>query len=528
MARKKIKLSDGTIIFSPNRDIEEELYNAYSHKFQTGKTDNSSWISAFVDKNLDALVKNLDDNPDSAVSTMREINKVVSNTQGYFDRKKSVDFDLAEYLLRRRLVPWQQKVYDSSSRLISMLCGRRSGKSFTVIELALREIIRQPISKDRPRVAIILGLGKDKTAQIYWDNIKKALEEIHIKPAHVDNSKYIITLGNGNKLYILGNSDKAEREEIRGKDFSFIAIDEMQSQKGLYYLFESIVNPIIAGTGGTIVCLGTAPLSAGTLWEHIINDDQYEHFHGITMEDNPLTPDREHALENELARNHWTRDNIVFRREYLAEVVYDTERMVYPKRTYYEEIPADFKPTKCYMGIDYGGRDFTSFAPLLIDDAGNCYLWEEFKQNGIMASDIVNKAKTWCNMIQKKWNIPVEDIVIVADSSHLPISWDMYNQGMTNIVSAYKLNEHYQITRVYDGLVSGYLNIKKDGYFDQECDRMIWQFDEENKCVIYKLDDKTFHGDIADSVKYAYNQYLSDLHAGGVSGEEYGYGAEDE
>lgn len=519
---KKIKLSDGTLIYSPNKDIEEELYNAYSHKFQTGTTEGTSWISAFVDKNLDALEKNLTANPDSAVSTMREINRTITSTQTYLNKKKTFDTDLNEYLLRKRLVPWQQKVYDSTSRFISMLCGRRSGKSFTVIELALREIIRPPIGKDRPRIAIILGLGKDKTAQIYWENIKRALTDIHVTPAHIDNSKYVITLSNGNKLYILGNSDKAEREEIRGKDFSFIAIDEMQSQKGLYYLFESIIGPIITGTNGTIVCLGTAPISAGTLWEDIIGDDQYEHFHGITMEDNPYTPNREHALEEVLERNHWTRDNIVFRREYLAEVVYDTERMVYPKRTYYETIPENFKPIYCYMGLDYGGRDYTSFAPLLIDDKGYCYLWEEFKQNAIMSSDIVNKAVTWCKMIENKWGLTQDQIKIVADSSHLPISWDIYNQGITNIVSAYKLNEYYQISRVDDALTSGYLSIKQGGYFDQECDQMVWQFNDEKNCVEYKLDDKVYHGDIADSVKYAYNQYLSDIHAGGLNGEEYG------
>lgn len=515
MAARKIKLSDGTIVFNPNKDIEEELYNAYSQKFQTGKVGKTSWIAKFVDKNMDALEKNLDINPDSAASTLREINRVVSSTQEFYNKRNQLDADLSEYMLRKRLFPWQQKVYDETRQRIKMLCGRRSGKSFTVIELALRECLKPPIGKDRPRCAIILGLGKEKTAQIYWDNIRKAIDECHIKTNHIDNGSYTITFANGNILRLLGNGNKKEREEIRGKDFSFIAIDEMQSQQGLYYLFESIIKPIIKGTNGTIVCLGTAPLSAGTIWEEIINDDKYVGFHA-TMEDNPSTPNFEHALEEVLEENHWTRDNITFRREYLAEIAYDTNRMVYPNRTYYEELPKDFKPVKAYIGVDYGWRDYSSFAPILIDAHGECYLWDEWKQNKTAASQTVEVAKTINEKIHKQFNIPMEDIQFVADTSHQQISIDMLNQGVTNIRNAYKQDEKYQIARVAEALEVGYLHIKKNGYFDQECDMLVWKWNEEKGCVIYELDDSVYHGDISDSVKYAYNQYLSERNAYGV------------
>ena len=64
-------------------------------------------------------------------------------------------------------------------------------------------------------------------------------------------------------------------------------------------------------------------------------------------------------------------------------------------------------------------------------------------------------------------------------------------------------NEVYQIGLVRDCLESGRLQIKKGDYFDQECDRLVWQRDENTNTVIYKLDDKTYHGDISDAVRYA-------------------------
>ena len=83
-------------------------------------------------------------------------------------------------------------------------------------------------------------------------------------------------------------------------------------------------------------------------------------------------------------------------------------------------------------------------------------------------------------------------------------------------MNAYKQDEKYQIARVAEALEVGYLHIKKNCYFDQECDKLSWKWNEEKGCVIYELDDKIYHGDISDSVKYAYNQYLSERNAYGL------------
>ena len=514
--RKAVKLADKTLVFDANRDVEDILYNAYAEKLQVGKVSGKSWLDKFVNKNLDAIEANLSDDPDTALSALREINRVAYKTQDFFNKKKSMDVDFSKYLLRDCLSPWQKNVYDDFSKRKSILGGRRLGKSWLMVELALKHVLNGPIvvnGVSRKRTAAIIGLTLEKTATIYWDNIKAAIEHAHISTTRIDNGTYTVVLSNGNVLQLCGNNSKAEREKLRGLDLSFAGIDEMQSQQGLYYLMNSIIGPMIKGTDGDIVCAGTAPLTANTQWERIILDRDNWSFHHGNMMDNPFIPNHENALEEVLRENNWTRDNIIFRREYLAEIAYDTNRMIYPIRKYYDSIEAGYTPRRCVIGVDYGWADYSSFAPILSDDDGKMYLVDEFKQNKISSTDLVNKAHEIVEKIHTEWNIEYENIVFVADSSHQQISADMCNRGM-NVINAYKQDEAYQIAQVNEALNLGDLLIKKEGYFDLECNELSWQVNEEKNTVIYRIDDDLFHPDIADSVKYALTYIRSQAYMG--------------
>jgi len=500
----------GCTLFMPSQDLDEVLYSAYAKKFEYGTTNKSNWLESFVDTNMDKLKQNLANDPTTALSAMREVGKVVKETQEFYNKRKAVDTDFSRYLLRSKLFPYQQAVYDDTNKRKTMLWGRRAGKTHTAVRLALKMVLDKD---EKPREVVIMGLTLEKTAGLYWEELKKAITEAHIITSRIDNGSYTIFLSNGNSIQLWGNNSKSEREKLRGKDTYGFIIDEMQSQQGLYYLLTDIIGPIVKGRGGEIVCLGTAPIYAGTKWEDLLNDTSWSHSHA-TMENNPTIPDYQHALESVLEENHWTKDNITFRREYIGEIAYDTERMILPDRKYYTEIPQDFKPVKCYIGVDYGWRDYSSFAPIIIDSKGQAYLVDEWKQNKTAASEIVKQAKLISEKIHKDFNIPNEDIHIVADSSHQQISQDIYNQGVFNIQNAYKLDESYQWSRLAEGLALGDLLIKQHDHFDKECDALVWQWNSEKGCVIYKVDDDVFHPDIADSVKYAYNQYISDRNAG--------------
>lgn len=508
--QKAVKTAGGCTLFMPNEDIEETLYSSWAEVFDTGKVSNKSFLGKLVQQSAQRIQIAASKDANTAMFAVRTMNQIAQNTAQYYNKKKTTDTDFSRYLLREKLFDYQKQVYDDTSKKKTMLWGRRAGKTHTAVRLALKAIL----GKDtKPREVIIIGLTVEKTAGLYWDELKKAIDEAHIPTLHIDNGSYTIDFSNGNKIQLWGNNSKSEREKLRGKDSYMFIIDEMQSQQGLYYLLTDVIGPVIRGRDGEIVCLGTAPISAGTKWEEILNDPAWSHTHA-TMEDNPTIPDFQHALEKVLEENHWTDNNITFRREYLGEIAYDTERMILPKRTYFENIPDEFKPTKCYIGVDYGWRDYSSFAPILIDAQGNGYLYGEWKQNKTSASELVNIAKTKVDSIHQKWNIPMEDIHIVADSSHQQISVDFYNQGITQVENAYKQDENYQWARLAEALETGELKVRKGMPFDLECDALVWQWNAEKGCIIYKIDEDIFHPDISDSVKYAWNQYLSDRNLG--------------
>lgn len=501
---KCIKLKDGTRVFDANADVEDILFKSYAEKMQTGKVSQKTWLASFVDKTLDGMVQSVQDAPETSLSAAREMNRIVTATQSHFNKSKTIDSDFSRYLLRKMLFPWQKEFFDETCRKITELAGRRSGKSYSIVQKALDHCLEGPIKTeagDKKRQAVIIGLTFEKTAAIYWENIKKAIEESHIPTAHIDNGAGRVTFTNGNELFLYGNNSKAEREKLRGFDLSFVAIDECQSQQALLYLYESILAPQLKGTAGTIIFAGTAPLTANTFWERCINDNTFAHFHA-TMENNPSIPDYQNALDDVLKENGWDRNNITFRREYLGEIAYDTNRMIYPDRKYWEEIPSSFRPVGAVIGVDYGWRDYNSFAPIIYDETGQMYLIKEWKQNKTASTGIVKQAEILKEQLHKEFNIPYSEILFVADSSHQQVSQDFQNRGM-NIQNAYKFDEMYQIAQVAEALAIGDLLIQKGSYFDQECSQLSYKFNEERQCVVYEIDENVFHPDIADSVKYA-------------------------
>lgn len=478
----------------------EYLYN--------GKITSATNLARYVEILFQPL-EQVDDNKQLALYNTGKLIEILEWCQNTIDKKKKTDKEFVQFLLYKVLFPWQKEVYNDSSKVITMLCGRRSGKSFVDACKMIDHCLGGPDAIDTPngrvvknRCAYYVGLTTDKAKEIMWPTLTMLVESARCPVSKIDNSSLSITFSNGSEIRLTGNANTAQQEKLRGLDFSMVIIDEMQSQKGLTYFIDSIIGPILDGRNGTLILSGTSPLTAGTLWEQYIQNPKISHYHA-TMKDNPTIPNYNEALEKVLEQHGWQSDNITYRREYLAELAYDTSILVYPKRTYYEDnpLPKGFKPVKCYIGLDYGYRDCTAFAPVFIDENNNMILAHEFKQQGMSASAKVEKAKELYAFIKNTYKL--DDIWFIQDHNEQDVGADIFAEGVEHVVNAYKRNEAYQIGLVRDCLESGRLLIRKGDHFDQECDRLVWQKDENTNTVIYKLDDKAYHGDISDAVRYA-------------------------
>lgn len=520
MAKKFRIINDNAIEYGREiingQDLVDNLYESLGQYVLNGKITNTSHIGQVFYKQFKALENKAKDDPNN-LNNVQTLMKISKETSEYFLKRQAQDKDFTEYLLYKKLFEWQKSVWNDNSKKLALPAGRRSGKSYLLAALLLKHCltgcdnIKDPNSGliiKKPRLAYYIGLTHERAVSVIWQPLKELINDCHIPYNKIDNGSHTITLSNGATIAVYGNNSKAEREKLRGIDASLFVIDEMQSQSGVAYLIESIIQPIITGRDGVIVLAGTAPISAGTYWEDVMKGNEGYSIHNATMMDNPTIPNYSEALDKVLQDNNWTKDNITFRREYLGEIAYDTNRQVYPIRHYYNVVPKQ-KVAQIWVGVDYGFVDSTAIAPIIVLENGSAYMVNEFKQSRMTATQIINKIDEVVSYLSSSYNVPYEQIHVRTDNNEQNIVRDIQNMyPKMDIHSANKRGETAQIALVRDMLDSGDLKIKEGAFFDDECNRLVWKVSENNIIEYGELDDDTYHGDICDAVKYAVSSYF--------------------
>lgn len=495
-------------------DAVDCLYNSLAEYFTTGKVSGTSHLGKIIQKDFDIIEKGLkNNNPD--LRHLKDLMEITGKVQEYRDNKKATDKDFIEYLLRKNLFDWQKKVFDDYSKKIDLICGRRSGKSYTIVDLMLKhcnegydniEVDGRIVKK--PRSAVYIGLTLQKAANNVWQLLKDEIQRCKIPTLKIDNSAYRIDFANGAFIELAGNSTKAEREKIRGKDSSMFIIDEAQSHQGLGYLITSIIQPIVKGRNGVMVLSGTGPITAGGVWEQVINDNTWSK-HTATMEDNPTIP--ANALRDVLVENGWDENNITYRREYLGEIVYDNNRLIIPNRSYYSI--DDIKNRTfdaCVIGGDFGFADYNAFIPLIRDSLSKkWYVIDGVRKNHLSSEEIVDEFFKLSKRIEDEWKIPKTKQYAVADTSHQMLSRTIYDKGFFNISNAIKTNETEQLQDLATDCALGNVLMVKGSEVDNACNIASWKYDDERMAVVYEIDDAWNHSngisDVLDALKYAHH-----------------------
>ena len=496
----------------PDYDAKDDFYNNVAEYFATGKTGGNSHLANIMQKVFSVADKNIDKSSTAALQTMKLYNELMINTTEYIESKKALDKEFTEFMLRKRLFPWQQTVFDDISDRKLLICGRRTGKTYMeAYELLKHTLIGYDIATvgnqvvKRPRCAIFIGMTIGRAKELIWDALKELIEVCRIPVTKIDNSELRITFGNGAFVQLGGNSNKKEREKVRGDDWSMAIIDECQSHDSLKYLLDVILGPIIAPRHGTIILSGTGPLIKG-YWSNCIEGviPGWKVFH-YTMKDNPLVTDWEEQLEKESAKFALGKDDPAFRREWLGEIAWDTNLLIYPKIEYYTEIPKNFRPVKAFIGVDDGLVDGTAVCLLLVDEDRNGYVSDEFFKVGCSPTELENTLKAFDNVARTKWN--VQEVRIVADSHGKQMYQDFQNHGINNIEMAIKTDKNIHIAYLNEALASGRLKCKKDGFINDEAIQVCWKYDNENDRIVYEEDKRKYHQNMMDSLLYAWTNY---------------------
>lgn len=239
-----------------------------------------------------------------------------------------------------------------------VLASRRIGKTVFLSGMAVFECLAKPgarvlfLSKTTENLREIIDQGMSVVLATCPDSIRPTYKE--------RSSKFVFP--NGSEIRLKG-LDKAGGDSVRGVKADLIVFDEACFMNDLRNLVKDIAMPMVIANHGYMLFGSSAPSSPGHESLSIIQECEAE---GTlvkrTIYDCPRWTERQ--IE-QFKREAGGEETTTFRREYLCELVADSERAILPAATAkkMEAIvktpePLTYTPDR-YVALDIGYRDLT-------------------------------------------------------------------------------------------------------------------------------------------------------------------------
>jgi predicted phage terminase large subunit-like protein len=280
--------------------------------------------------------------------------------------------------LNIQLLPWQQSVWEDTTRFKVIAAGRRTGKS----RLAAYLLIVNALQAERGHVFYVAPTqGQART--IMWDLLLE-LGHAVIKNSHVNNLE--LTLINNTKISLKG----ADRPEtMRGVSLKFLVLDEYADIKP--EVWELILRPALADQKGCALFIGT-PMGRNHFYDlykqaEIGDDETYKAWH-FTSYDNPtLDPAEINAAKKSMS-------SYAFRQEFMASFESRGSEMFKEEwLKFNEEEPEG----SYYIAIDLAG-----FEEVNKQKSKNSRL----DQTAIAVVKVTEEGKWWvANIISGRWSL---------------------------------------------------------------------------------------------------------------------------
>ncbi|MBK9073294.1 MAG: hypothetical protein IPL79_20175 [Myxococcales bacterium] len=288
--------------------------------------------------------------------------------------------------MRRTLSHKQYCLAVESDDFVSVMCPRRSGKSYAILVACMASCIEIPGF----RVAIFC-LSKPHAAGIYWEDMH-TLNKDYSLGCKSNGTSLTFRFPNDSMMVLCGAESEAEVSKVRGRKYHRVVIDEaMVYRRDLFHMLtDVVVPPALLDYGGALWLSGTpegpcegdfyeatcAPPKTieaedGTEqvsnWQHGQEKPAIPYrwkFHTWTSKENTKMP---HIWETALKRKKrfgWADDNPIWRREYLGQWVETNDLntfMVSRDVNCYGANAPDFTDGfEFIMGADFGFHDGTA------------------------------------------------------------------------------------------------------------------------------------------------------------------------
>lgn len=434
----------------------------------------------------------------------------------------------------------QRAVIDCPARFVSLLCGRRAGKT-DCIDRNLAVVLRDVPESENLFVALTTESAKANM----WRPLQR-LDRRYRLGLKFDQSKMTVTHPRSRAiLQVRGSETLRDLEKPRGGGYYAVRLDECGAWRPSYleYFLDEVIGPALmdhedstlwlSGTPGR-VAVGpfydaTAGEGAGfrrfgwTAWENPhVNANQFVFgpckeciaggvapvlFKGFASE--PVVGCK-HGL---LGRKNWTVDTPAFRREYLALWILDEASLVYRfahERNVIAALP-ELVPGDswvCALGLDFGVTHATACYTLVWPQRYGraVYVVRGFSAPGLAASDLAAMLKTEYDRCKQEFG---EVKYIVGDpGGGGKVYWAEWNKRHPDIAwsMAQKTDKRGALDHISDALANasgvggvqdhrGLLSLPGNTVLHRQWQTLQW--DEDRKDIAEGQDD-----DDADAVMY--------------------------
>lgn len=446
--------------------------------------------------------------------------------------------------VRASCLSHQLDVIVDKAKWKSVLCPRRSGKSWTAMFYALDVLLRTPQAE-----VVIVTLTLKSAKNIYWHQIEQMCKR-HGVEIEMFKNDMVIDFPDGSRLQFVGAESYAQIEKLRGGKYDLVVIDESKSFAPyiLDELINNVVGPALMDKSGTIMIIGTpGNILSGPFFEATypgyINDSKRmvsktfgkeEDYwktakhkpiwsrHTWTIKENTAAPNTwNNALELK-DKNGWDDDNPTWRQEYLGEWVAMDSTFVYrfavmcntePEKVLWtpdflsgNQFGLDRKIEWRYViGVDFGWHDDTAIVVLAYSPHDGClrevYSWKKPHQD---VDDVVNQLKdviSLCGVVDKIVGDTAGGSKQVVETLNKRYGW--------NIEPAIKRDKFDYIQIVNSDAQAGRVKIRKES--ETAFEMMCLQWDTRGDRTLEELqragklkEDESFANHCCDAFLYAY------------------------
>lgn len=370
------------------------------------------------------------------------------------------------------------QVYENEhSRKYIIHCARRLGKTYLLVILSSCVAY----SKDNAQIRYASQTQKAVKKMVHpiFKEVFKTIKKEYRPKWNSQEGAYIFP--NGSMVHVAGVNN-GHADDLRGTAADLAVVDEAGFIDDLSYLVDSVLMPqLLTIPGAKLIMASSSPVSPAHEFTEYIHESRVDKYYAsYTIHDGGYS----NELIEEFCREAGGEDATSWRREYLNEIIVDSDYAIIPEAS---NIKAGFHRSEYrpyyhnYVSMDIGTKDLTVVLFGYYDfKRAKLVVESEYSINGpkmttpIIASAIKEKEKTlWGNwevykrIADNNNLLLLQDLGYLHDCHFIPTSKDSL-EAMVNEMRIFFANDRIEISEdcplLLESVRFGFWNESRSGF----------------------------------------------------------------